>query len=428
MTLFFGNTVTYTKTLLSKTTRKIVLNNIVDLLSIFKPLPVPDTSVLGKRILIFNWRDNTHKWAGGAETYIQEIAAILVEAGNTVTIFCGNDGTQKRHATVNGVRIIRRGGFYTVYAWALLYYLLRLRGSFDVVIDSENGIPFFTPLYCRKQKFLLIHHIHQEVFWKELSLPKALLASFLERHIMPFAYRRQRVITVSESSRKEIIKRFKGTFSSVDVINPGIAHGGTQRVAKSKYPLLLYVGRLKPYKNVDLAIKAFATIAKFYPTARFVIAGTGECQPKLKALARKLKLERRVRFLGRVTESKKMQLYAKAWVLLQPSMLEGWGMTVIEANACGTPVIASKVSGLIDSIIHNKTGVLVKKGSIEEFIAAITTLLANDAVRERFSENARLWSKKFSWQKSALAFMVLLHKDEAMSKKQIFAKYPAFAE
>ena len=136
-------------------------------------------SLKGLRILIFNWRDTKHVWSGGAESYVHELAKRWVTSGNQVTLFCGNDGQSLRNEVIDGVSIIRRGGFYTVYIWACLYYLRFFRGHFDVIIDSENGLPFFTPLYTRKPKFLLIHHIHQEVFHEHLKFPLSYIAMFL---------------------------------------------------------------------------------------------------------------------------------------------------------------------------------------------------------------------------------------------------------
>lgn len=415
--MFIAQTIRAAGGFINKTTRKVIVNNLIDLLAVFGPVKLPETQQPGaKQILIYNWRDMTHKWAGGSELYIHEMAKVLIAQGNTVTLFCGNDGTQKRTEVIDGVTIIRRGGFYTVYVWAILYYLVQFRGQFDVVIDTENGIPFFTPLYSRATKFLLIHHIHQDVFWKELSPFKAVFASFLEKRCMPFIYRNPHVITVSESSRAEIRKRFKENVSAIDVVHPGVVINSEVQANKTKQPLVLYLGRLKPYKNVDVAIKAFATVVTFYPKAKMVVAGSGESLPKLRRLAKGLGVSKSVTFVGQVSDKKKTQLYAKSWVMLQPSMVEGWGITVIEANSFGTPVIASNVNGLKDSITHNKTGVLVKKANVEEFIAASMNVLANESLRQKLSANALKWSKRFSWQKSGQAFSAIIDARFATNK------------
>ncbi|MBI2593133.1 hypothetical protein HYW44_00625, partial [Candidatus Daviesbacteria bacterium] len=153
-----------------------------------------------------------------------------------VTIFCGNDSKSPRYEVIDGVQIVRRGGFYMVYFWAFLYYVFRFRGLYDLIIDSENGIPFFTPLYVGKPKLLLIHHIHQEVFRNHLSFPLAIIASLLEGKLMPFIYKNQKVITVSNSSKEEILKLGQNIFSSIEIINPGIHPQNFLSLKKTNYP------------------------------------------------------------------------------------------------------------------------------------------------------------------------------------------------
>lgn len=371
------------------------------------------------RVLIFNWRDKKHKWAGGAEIYIHEIAENLVKQGNQVTIFCGNDRLNKDEEVINGVQVIRRGGFFTVYIWAVIYYIFRFRNKFDVVIDSENGIPFFTPLFIRKPKFLLIHHIHQDVFRSYLRFPLSTFAIFLESRLMPFVYRQQKVITVSESSRKEIMKMGLATSENITVINPGAQLGDFGLRAKTKYPSLLYLGRLKPYKNLDIVLQAFKQVLRKLPNAKLNIGGTGESIYKLKELSAILDIDKSVNFLGHVSEQKKTELLAESWVMVQPSMIEGWGITVIEANASGTPVIASKVNGLMDSVKDKVTGILITPRDTTKWATEITRLLTDTPLRKELSSEAYKWSRNFSWTRSTFLIDRLLQL--AVSEKRVSA-------
>ena len=158
----------------------------VDFIEIFQPLPKKTAvSPKAKQILIFNWRDLKHRYSGGAEVYLHEIAKQWVKMGSKVTLFCGNDGKCKRYEIIDGIEIIRRGGFYFVYIWAFLYYMLRFRGNYNVILDCENGIPFFTPLYAKEKIFCLVFHVHQEIFRRCLIKPLAAAVSFLEKKIMP---------------------------------------------------------------------------------------------------------------------------------------------------------------------------------------------------------------------------------------------------
>jgi glycosyltransferase involved in cell wall biosynthesis/O-antigen/teichoic acid export membrane protein len=370
------------------------------------------------RILIFNWRDTKHVWAGGAEVYVHELAKNWVKFGHQVTIFCGNDYKCSNYEIIDGVKIYRKGGFFTVYLWAAIYYLIKFRGKFDVIVDSENGIPFFTPLYSRIPKFLLIHHVHQNVFREQLPFPLAQIAMFLESKVMPFLYRGQKIITVSNSSRNDIIRLKIGKKENISIVNPGINPTSFHKSPKSRTPNFIYLGRLRPYKNIDIAIKSVAKLIKKYPNLKLNIAGWGENIDELKKLSHKLEIEKSVIFLEKVSEKDKINLLGKSWAMIQPSSFEGWGITVIEANACGTPVIASNVVGLRDSVINKKTGLLVQVKNIDQLSKTIEKLIKNKKIRQELSSQALLWANRFNWEEKSREFLNII--TDSLSKEYSF--------
>lgn len=408
---------------------RIFENNVNDLLSLlFEKEERQRLNEEKLRILIFNWRDLRHVWAGGAELYIHELAKHWVNNGNQVTLFCGNDAKNTRNQLIDGVQIVRRGGSYTVYMWAFLYYMLRFRGKFDVIIDCENGIPFFTPLYARIPVFLHIHHIHQEVFREHLMFPFSAIARSMEAKIMPVVYRNNPVITVSESSKSEILKIGLSKSGNIAIVKPGIDVKLFKRMEKTPNPTFMYLGRLKSYKNVDIAILAFARISNAYKDARLIIAGFGDNMVKLKALTKQLKLEDKVGFLGLISDKEKAQFLAQSWAVLQPSMVEGWGITVIEANASGTPVIASNVPGLRDSVIDRITGVLVEVNNTEAFSSAMIDIITDKSYRELMSKQAYVWAQDFSWEKSAKQFFQILASNLPSERQFLSFKNISIAE
>ena len=170
---------------------------------------------------------------------------------------------------------------------------------------------------------------------------------------------------------------------------------------KSKHPSILYVGRLTTAKSIHILLNAFVQIKKDISNATLTIAGDGPNRQKLEKLSTKLGLTNKVTFLGKVSESEKIKLYQESWVFVNPSLLEGWGITTIEANACGTPVIASNVAGLRDAVVDGKTGILVPYGSSHAISIAISSLLNNKRLRISLSHGALEWSKKFEWRKSS---------------------------
>ncbi len=378
---------------------RFLFRNIVDFTSVIWPLPSKKHTG-GVRYLIFNWRDTKHSYAGGAELYIYEMAKRWVKKGNDVTIFCGNDGNNSRYEIVDGIEVIRRGGFYFVYVWAFIYYLVKFRGRYDVIIDCENGIPFFTPLYAKEKIYLLIHHVHQEVFRKSLTPPFSWLASYLEIQIMPYVYKNVQVVTVSESSKKDI-EDYGLSKRPAIVLHNGVDLNKYKPATKNPHPMMLYVGRLKYYKSVHIFIQAAKVILEKFPDTEVIIAGSGEEDDNLYSLCCKLKIDKIVKFMGKVSEAKKIELYQKAWVFVQPSFMEGWGSTNIEANACGTPVVASNVPGLRDSVRNPSSGFLVPYGQTKEFADKVALLITDEKMRQYMSEKSIEWAQNFDWNKTA---------------------------
>lgn len=361
-----------------------------------------------KRILIFNWRDIKHSQAGGAELYVHELARRWQAMGHQVTVFCGSDGRSPRHETIEGIQIIRRGGFHMVYVWAALYYALRLRHTHDVIIDCHNGIPFFTPFYARKPVFCVVHHVHQDVFAKYLNRPRAALASFLEKSVMPWAYRNSRFMTVSASSKDAMVAELAIPAGNIDIIPNGVDLSLLVPGEKAALPTVAYVGRLKAYKSVDVLIRAFAEVLQKTPKAQLVIGGTGDDADRLQRLTVTLGISASVTFLGRISDPEKIRLLQEAWVFVNPSLMEGWGITTIEANACGTPVIASDVPGLRDSVKFPSAGYLVPYGDVKAFARKIQYVLNHEDQRRQMSDNAGIWARNFDWQTSAVSFLEVI--------------------
>ena len=387
--------------------RRWVKSNIRDFLDLFTHQDVAiDQSPDKLKVLIFNWYCVKHTWAGGAEYYIHNIAKSLVKKGHSVTLFCGNDGNCLSTEVIDGVYIIRHGGLFSVGIWAYIYYMTKFKYNFDVVIDSAKGVPFFTPMYAIQPVVSLICHVHQDMFKKGLVFPLAQIAMFLEKTAMPFMYKNTSLVTISPSSKKAIRQLGFGGKKHIEIVYPGVDEMQVQG-AKAKNPTLIYLGRLRDYKCVDILIKCTPRLLQRHPNLKVIIAGEGENMQSLKKLAQKLNVHNAIEFTGRVTDGEKEELFTKAWVAVHPSIAEGWGISNIEANLCGTPVVASNVDGLRDSVLHKKTGLLVEPRSVSAFTSAIDSLLSDAKVRNAMGTHAKKWAKNFSWDTSADSFYTL---------------------
>ena len=359
------------------------------------------------RILIFNWRDPSHPWAGGAEVFLHQVARRWVRQGHPVTWFCGRYEGQPARGCLDGSRIIRQGGIFGVYVRAAQCYLGQLRGRFDVILDSANGIPFFTPLFSNIPKLAMVHHVHDRVFFRELPRHLAHLGCFLEQWCMPRFYRDVPFITVSNSSRDALV-RLGIPPAQISTLYNAVDHTRYRPGLKSKTPLLVYLGRLRHYKSIDVALRALPAVLRVVPDLRFSIAGSGLAETSLRALTRQLGLTDHVRFHGHVSDREKIRLLQQAHVTVNPSMKEGWGLTVLEANACGTPVVGANVAGLCDSIRHGETGLLVPYADPQALAACLQELLTDHDRRQEMSRNALAWAGCFHWDETAERGLELL--------------------
>lgn len=355
------------------------------------------------KILIFNWRDLRHTWAGGGEIYIFEQAKRWAKMGHEITVFCGQDFEKNLPSfeRIDGIKIYRRGGRYSLYFWAAWYYLIRFRGKTDIVIDVENGIPFFTPLFCKVPKIAYVYHVHGNQFFYELPFLVNYIGFIVERYIFPLLYRSTQIIAISKTTRKQLAE-IGFHDKNINVIYSGInKFTDHPKKTNNKFsdPTVLYLGRIKKYKRVDLLIKIFPKIINKVPNARLIIAGWGTEASNIANLVMKSPLRRKISLMGPVSEGEKKSLLSKSWVFVNPSIGEGWSIAVIEANQHGTPAVGFNVSGLAESIRDKKTGLLAKNQN--ELIEKICEILKNNILREKLSVNSTQWANSFSWDRSA---------------------------
>ncbi|HEY1977511.1 MAG TPA: glycosyltransferase [Candidatus Baltobacteraceae bacterium] len=348
-------------------------------------------------ILVMNWRDPKHPQAGGAEKYLFEQAKRWLRRGHYVEWLSGGFAGGAARDSIDSIPIRRVGNAVTVYAAVPWTYVTEFRDRFDVILDAENGLPFFSPLYSLKPKLCIVHHVHLEVFRKHLPAWLAYPLMLCERTIVPLVYRNVPFVAVSEDTRAEM-NAIGMSKRPVSIVYNGV-DGDLVPGPKAPLPTILYLGRLMPYKRVDLLIDALAEVRESVPNASLVVAGDGPERPVLEKRAERLGLTSCVTFEGFVDERRKRELLQKAWVLVNPSEIEGWGVSVIEANACGTAAVAFDVPGLRESVRHNQTGLVVPKDA--ELAPSILSLLRDSALRERLERGAVAWARNFSWDRSA---------------------------
>jgi glycosyltransferase involved in cell wall biosynthesis len=354
------------------------------------------------RILVVNWLDRENPLAGGAETHLHEVFGRLAARGHQVTaLVSGWPGCAPR-ASLDGIDVRRAGRRYTFSAAAPRYFRKHLAHTrFDVVVEDLNKVTVFTPYWVHAPVVLLAHHLFGGTAFQAAPFPVALATWVLERAV-PHTFRRTPVIAVSDSTKLDLVKRGMSA-EHIRVIPNGIDLEWFSPAPRDRAerPILLYLGRLREYKRVDLIVSAVGRLASQGTDVDLVIVGEGDERGPLERQVQELGLQDRVNIVGFVDEVEKLRLLRKAWIHVLTSAKEGWGISILEAAACGTPSVASDAPGLRESVVNGETGLLVPHGDVSALAAALEGLIRDRAARERLGERARAFAGRFSWDGAA---------------------------
>lgn len=335
----------------------------------------------------------------------------LAHGGHDVTLLVSGWAGALRRTKLDGMDIHRVGGRHTYLIDAARYYRRVLRGQgFDLVIEDLNKVPLFSPYWSNRPVVLLVHHLFGTTAFAEAPLPIALGTWLLERPISR-VYRRAPVVAVSQSTAHDLVGRgFRR--DAITVIPNGVDLDFFQpdpAAPRFDEPTILYLGRIKRYKRVDLVIRAAARLRDDGVPVRLIIAGKGDAEDDARRLVAELGLENSVTLSGYVDEREKLRLFRKSWVHVLTSAKEGWGISNLEAAASGTATVASDSPGLRDSVVDGETGFLVPHGDVAAVAARIRCVLDDPVLRDRLGAAARRFALGFSWDIAANRTEQFLH-------------------
>jgi len=376
-----------------------------------------------RSVLLLCWRDTGHPQGGGSEAYLQRIGAQLAASGVDVTLRTARYRGSARRDVVDGVRIDRAGGAYSIYIWAGLAMvaarfglgpLRRVRP--DVVIDTQNGLPFLARLAYGRRVVVLVHHCHREL-WPVAGRWKGRFGWFVESRLSPWLHRRNQYVTVSLPSARDL------TDLGVDAAHIAVVRNGldeapaqTLELPRAEHPRIAVLSRLVPHKQIEHALDAVAELRPRMPGLHLDIVGGGWWRDRLVDHARLLGVSDAVTFHGHVDDAAKHEVLQSSWVHVLPSRKEGWGLAVTEAAQHGVPTIGYRCSGgLTDSIVDGVTGLLVDDQ--DELVAGLERLLTDPVLRDQLGGKAQTRSGEFSWRQSADAMRTVL--DSLLAGKRV---------
>jgi glycosyltransferase involved in cell wall biosynthesis len=365
------------------------------------------------RILVLNWQDHLNPQAGGAELHLQETFRRIVQKGHAVDLLCSSWGEAPQRATLDGIEVHRVGTRNTYPFLARQYYDRHLRrNAYDVVVEDLNKIPLYTPLWGVRRLVALVHHLFGATVFREAPLPLAVAVWLSEQPLAPI-YKRVPFQAVSVSTADDLAARgipresIRVIYNGVD--SERLTPNATER---SPRPLFVYLGRLKKYKRVDDVIRAFAALD--VPDSTLEIAGTGDYRAALEGLVTSLDLAHRVKFLGFIPEEDKVHLLRRSWASLLASPKEGWGISNLEAAACGTPVIAANSPGIRESVVDGETGFLVPQDDPRAMAAAMRDLVQSPDRVNVLGAAGRRFAETFTWDRAAS--QTLAHLEEVVAQ------------
>jgi glycosyltransferase involved in cell wall biosynthesis len=296
-----------------------------------------------------------------------------------------------------------------------MWSLLRRRfGKVDLVVDVQNGLPFFSRLVTRSPVVVLVHHVHREQWPVVYPGMTGRVGWWIEHRLAPWLYRHDQYVAVSRATRGEL--------RELGVTGPRIAvvHNGTDQpllpdglpeglagARKALSPTLCTVGRLVPHKQVEHAIDAVLQLRGEIPDLTLRVVGAGWWEAALHEYAARQGAGSSVVFDGLVDEPRKHEIYEESWALALPSLKEGWGLVVGEAGMHGTPTVAYRsAGGTRESVAHEHSGLLVDTQA--EFTEALRAVLTDAGLRQRLSAGAQEVSRQFTWEHAQESFALVV--------------------
>jgi glycosyltransferase involved in cell wall biosynthesis len=352
------------------------------------------------------WRDYDDPEAGGSELHAHRIVTAWAAAGIDVTMTTSSVEGAPTVVHRDGVEVTRKLGRYSLFPRTMVSGALGQLGRGDGLVEIWNGMPFLSPLWARCPKIVFLHHVHAEMWRMVLPPGLARLGYTIEHTLAPPAYRRSRIVTLSSSSKEEIVDRLGLPEANVSVVPPGVEPDYSPGGSRSEVPLVVAVGRLVPVKRFEHLIASLARLKPRHPDLRAVIAGEGYERPALEDLIRKHRAEEWISLPGFVSQGDLVDLYRRAWVVASSSLREGWGMTVTEAGACGTPSVVTRISGHQDAVVDGLSGILVDDA--DAMVAGLDAVLTDEVLRKRLGLGALEYSSRFSWDETARQTLALL--------------------
>ena len=359
-----------------------------------------------RHVHVVAWRDLDDVEAGGSEIHAANVCREWAAAGLEITIRTSYAQGHPPDVVRDGYRVERRAGRYLVFPRAAASAVAGRQGRHDALVEIWNGMPFFAPLWSLKPRLTFVHHVHGSMWHTVLPPRLAAAGEVMERRLAPPLYRRSQIVTLSDSSKQELVDDLGFRKDRVAVVPPGIDGRFSPGGSRAGAPTVLAVGRLVPAKRFGGLIRAAAHARERVPDLRLEIVGEGMERRNIETVIDDVDGADWVTLVGRCDDAELVARYRSAWLLASASSHEGWGMSITEAAACGTPAVVTDIAGHRDAVAEGETG--LRRPDVESLAPAIADLLLDDGRRHRMSAAAVERAERFTWGATATTLMDLL--------------------
>ncbi len=354
------------------------------------------------KILWFSHRDIKHPKAGGAERTIFEVGKRLAARGHQFNNISVQWKGSPIEDEIEGVHIIRLKN--NVIAHFQTPILLR-QFDYDVVIDDlGHAVPWFSEYFSKKNGVVFFRHLHARSLKGQVSLPLRIIITDLEK-MYPLIYRKWIFITESNSSIEDL-SNLGINKERIFKIPPGVDTNFFRPGKKTDFPSIIYFGGMRDYKRPWDSIYAFKEVLKKYREARLYIVGTGPSLGRVRNLAKSMNLLENISFMGRLSNEDLASLISSSWINIHCSVTEGFGLSIIESSASGTPTVAYSVPGVSETIEDGKNGILVRDGDPKELSFGLMKII--ESYPGKWIESSREVALKYSWENTVQRWERLL--------------------
>ena len=346
------------------------------------------------KILWLAHRDPLNPRAGGAERTIYEVCTRLVKKGHEVTLLTGGWKRCRQNDDVQRVDIYRFGKNVGPH---LALPIILLKNRYDVVVnDLGHAVPWFSSILLGKKNIAFFHHLHARSLSGQVNAIVAKFITSVEKCYF-ILYHNSTFVTESSTSRDDLVKL--GIKDKRIVMNPpGVDQNLFHPVAKTADPSIVYFGGMRKYKRPQECIFLLKNLINSFEQIKLIIIGSGPEEEKMRRLSNELNLQDFIIFKGKVSNEELSVIVASSWLNVHTAVTEGWGFSILEAAAAGTPTVAYEVPGVADAIEKGLNGLKIKDGDREGLTEAALSILTSP---EKWWSSSMEVAKKYSWDKTA---------------------------